>query len=63
MDRGAWWALVHGIAESLTSTPAITLKYTHSQWLRILHYCLMSLELAGEISDLAEFGSSNHIKI
>ena len=29
MDRGAWWATVHGVAKSWTSLPSSTAQHTH----------------------------------
>ena len=30
MDRGAWWAIVHGVAKSQTQLSARTHKHTHT---------------------------------
>ena len=31
MDRGAWWAIVHGFARELDMTEPLTLSYFHFQ--------------------------------
>ena len=33
MDRGAWWAAVHGVAKDRTDRPTNTLTFTVSHWL------------------------------
>ena len=34
MDRGAWWATVHGVAKSRTQLSDFTLLFTFMQWRR-----------------------------
>ena len=52
MDRGAWWATVHGVAESLTRLSNFTFTFKELKWASQVALVVKNLPAnAGDIKD------------
>ena len=53
MDRGAWWATVHGIAESHTTERLTDTHIQHSIWDRVSTECWLQCQPVFDFGQLA----------
>ena len=58
MDRGAWWATVHGVHKKLDTTEQLTHTHTHTHML--IHWKIESLSLINQRIPMTPFGITRH---